>query len=188
MTITSAKSTLKIFFNLFHSFQFITFIACVFTSVAAGNKKTAAIFLRKITTAEFFCDESQFRWEYGTKPWNITFQHLNLKTSFLCKWALTESYQSRSCDSHHIDKESPHFYILPSQFPNDYLSITDIKTSMHTPTVNRRGFSPHSLYTDYASLMSLYSITDTLCECIKLRLSYSLYFLNAISMQKVCRY
>ena len=29
---------------------------------AAGNKKTVAIFsLQKITTAEFFCDESQFR-------------------------------------------------------------------------------------------------------------------------------
>ena len=59
---------------------------------------------------------------------------------------------------------------------------------MHTPTVNRRGFSPHSLSTDYALLMSFYDIINTLCECIKLRISYSLHFLNAISMQKVCRY
>lgn len=27
-----------------------------------------------------------------------------------------------------------HFYILPSQFPNDRLSPTNIKTSMHTAT------------------------------------------------------
>lgn len=54
---------------------------------------------------------------------------------------------------------------------------------MHTPTVNRRGFSPHSLSTSYASQIGFYSITDTLCECIKLRISYSLKFLNAISMQ-----
>ena len=59
---------------------------------------------------------------------------------------------------------------------------------MHTPTVNRRGFSPHSLSTDYALLMSFYDIINTLCECIKLRISYSLYLLNAISMQKVCKY
>ena len=103
--------------------------------LTAGNKKTAAIFLWKITTAEFFCDESQFRWEYGTKPWNITFQHLNLKTLPLCFPRTYEITSKQVLWLAPYRLIRPHFYILPSQFPNDYLSITDIKTLVHTPTV-----------------------------------------------------
>ena len=64
-----------------------------------------------------------------------------------------------------------HFYVLPSQFPNDRLSPTNIKTSTHTPTVNRRGFSPHSLYTDYIFFCN---IADTLCEYIILYYHYTI--------------
>ena len=61
-----------------------------------------------------------------------------------------------------------HFYTLPSQFPNDRLSPTSIKTSEHTPTVSRRGFTPHSLSTDYIlTYPAFYNVTDTLCDDIK---------------------
>ena len=61
-----------------------------------------------------------------------------------------------------------HFYTLPSQFPNDRLSPTSIKTSEHTPTVSRRGFTPHSLSTDYTlTYPAFYNVTDTLCDDIK---------------------
>ena len=84
-----------------------------------------------------------------------------------------------------------HFHILPSQFPNDYLSITDIKTSMHTPTVLRWGFSPHSLFTDYTlTRLVFYSIVVTLCDDIKFSLvHYTIFFYKNqyIKQLKICK-
>ncbi len=83
--------------------------------------------------------------------------------------------QSRSCDLRPIDKR-PHFYILPSQFPNDYLSITDTKTFGAYTDSYRRGFTPHSLFIDYAWLLHFCDIINTLCESIqfyRIILSYS---------------
>ena len=74
--------------------------------LTAGNKKTAAIFLRKITTAEFFCDESQFRW-IATE---------NIIPMQMSTYGIT-SKQVLWLASYRL--KSPHFYILPSQFPND---------------------------------------------------------------------
>ena len=111
--------------------------AMFFTSgfLTAGNKKTAAIFLWKITTAEFFCDESQFRWEYGTKPQNYISapQSENATSMQMSTYEIT-SKQVLWLAPYRLIR--PHFYILPSQFPNDYLSITDIKTfDAHTDSL-----------------------------------------------------
>ena len=85
--------------------------------------------------------------------------------------ASTMQHQSRSCGSHHIGT-CPHSYTLPSQFPNDYLSITDIRTSMNTPTViaedsNLIPFSfPSSLNDDGNTLceyLILFIYQDTFC-------------------------
>jgi len=48
--------------------------------------------------------------------------------------------------------KNPHFYTLPSQFPNDRLSPTDIKTFDAYTDSYRRGFSPRSLFTGYVCL------------------------------------
>jgi len=114
--------------------------------IPCKNKNCSNFLYKKLPQLSFPVIKSQFRQNSKREK---AFYCFNPKTSFLCPQALAEQYQSRSCDLHHIDK-SLHLCILPSRFPNDYLSITDTKTSMHTPTVNRRGFSPHSLFTGYA--------------------------------------
>ena len=77
----------------------------------------------KITTAEFSCDESQFSW---VSTENIISMQMST-CEITSKQVLWLAPYRLKC---------PHFYILPSQFPNDYLSITDIKTfDAHTDSL-----------------------------------------------------
>ena len=122
-------------------------------------KKLRQFFFQKITTAEFFCDESQFSWiaTENIIPMQMsTYEITSKQVLWLAPYRLIR----------------PHFHILPSQFPNDYLSITDTKTFGAYTDSYRRGFSPHSLSSDYALRMSICSITNTLCECIKFTLLF----------------
>ena len=54
-------------------------------------------------------------------------------------------------------------HALPSQFPNDRLSPTSIKHSDVYSDWYRRGFSPRSLFTDYALAKSPFTAQPTLC-------------------------
>ena len=59
--------------------------------------------------------------------------------------------------------KAPRFYILPSQFPNDWLSPTNLKASTHTATV-----IPQGILTPFPFHQPLpYRVVDTLCEYIK---------------------
>ena len=55
---------------------------------------------------------------------------------------------------------------------------------MHTPTVLRWGFSPHSLSTDYAlTSLAFCGITDTLCDDIKFYVLILYLFFAKVNQQ-----
>ena len=78
-------------------------------------KKTAAIF---ITTAEFSCEFHTPKRLWKEPNWNYYF--------YICKAISKQVFWLVSYK---------HFFVLPSQFPNDRLSPTDKKHQIHTATV-----------------------------------------------------
>ena len=138
------------------------FTQIIFT-FSPKKQKLRQFFFQKITTAAFFCDESQFSWVATENiiPMQMSFYEITSKqVLWLAPYRLNR----------------PHFCILPSRFPNDYLSITDTKTfDAHTDSLTV-GDSHPIPFPPIIPRCWVCSIIDTLCECIKLRTSYSLHF------------